>query len=207
MRDEARPGRPREFDGTQMLRRIMQLFWRKGYEGVSLADIMAETGLKKGSLYAAYGDKRSMYLKALSQYQADVVDSAARFLRDRSAPPKERLQAFLSAPLEAAQKNDRSGCFLCNASADQADLDQEAKKLVARGFGRLKRSLACTITDLVPEMAQDQLHASANALLAVYIGLRIMVRSGAPIETLRPSTMPALRMIDDGLENSECGQF
>ena len=58
MREELAPGRPREFDETQVLRQIMKLFWRGGYEGVSLSDIMTETGLKKGSLYAAYGDKR-----------------------------------------------------------------------------------------------------------------------------------------------------
>ena len=195
MREDAAPGRPREFDETEMLRRIMKLFWRKGYEGVSLSDIMAETDLKKGSLYAAYGDKRAMYLKALAQYETDVVNSAAGFLTDRSAPPLERISAFLSAPLEAAGKNDRSGCFLCNASADQADLDPDTRKLIERGFDQLTRALVSTLMDLNQDFSPDQVQSKARALLAVYIGLRVMVRSGTPIKALRAVVSQALGIV------------
>ncbi len=194
MREDAAPGRPREFDETDMLRRIMTLFWRKGYEGVSLADIMAETGLKKGSLYAAYGDKRAMYLKALAQYEADVVDSAAKMLKDGSAPPLERLEAFLSAPLDAARNHDRSGCFLCNASADQADLDKDAKAQVTKGFDHLTRSLFSLLTDFRAGLSSDETLAKARTLLAIYVGLRVMVRSGASIDQLKPSVKLGLSL-------------
>ncbi len=156
---------------------------------------MAETGLKKGSLYAAYGDKRAMYLKALAQYETDVVDSAAGFLKDRSAPPLERLSAFLSAPLEAAGKNDRSGCFLCNASADQADLDEDARKLIERGFDQLTRALVSALTEIDQDFSPDQVQSKARALLAVYIGLRVMVRSGTPTEALRAVVTDALEIV------------
>jgi len=196
MRDDSAPGRPRGFDETHMLRRIMKLFWRGGYEGVSLADIMAETGLKKGSLYAAYGDKRALYLKALAQYEADVVDSAVRFLRDKGAAPRVRLEAFLSAPIEAARGKDRSGCFLCNASADQADLDAAAKKQVANGFERLTRALVSVVIELDADLSAGEAQARARALLSVYIGLRILVRSGASTDNLYPAVFCALAMVD-----------
>ena len=173
----------------------MKLFWRKGYEGVSLSDIMAETGLKKGSLYAAYGDKRAMYLKALGQYETDVVDSAARFLRGRSAPSMERISGFLSAPLEAAGRNDRSGCFLCNASADQADLDRDARKLIERGFDQLTCALVSALMDTDKNFSPDQVQSKARALLAVYIGLRVMVRSGTPTEALRAVVKQGLGIV------------
>ncbi len=66
MREPTTMGRPREFDVDEALTKIMAVFWAKGFEGSSLSDLVAATGLKKGSLYAAFGDKRAMYLKALA---------------------------------------------------------------------------------------------------------------------------------------------
>lgn len=192
MRDRVSPGRPREFDETEVLRKIMTLFWRLGYEGVSLADIMEATGLRKGSLYAAFGDKRSMYLRALAQYEADVVKGAAEALEDSAIPAMERLEAFLSAPLHAPRNQDRSGCFLCNASADQADLDDQTRQQVTRGFDRLKRALVAPLSELNPSLSEAGIVAKAGTLLAVYTGLRVMVRSGVAIEALEPSVRLAL---------------
>ena len=111
MRDQSSVGRPRQFDDTEALRKIMALFWKSGFEGVSLSQIMSATGLQKASLYAAFGDKRSMYLKALQQYHSDIVVAAAHALKDASSAPMERLRGFLSAPITDAAR-DRAGCFL-----------------------------------------------------------------------------------------------
>src|SRR6187549_1927026 len=53
-------GRPREFEAAEALRQAMHVFWSKGYEGASLADILHATGLSKSSLYATFGDKRTL---------------------------------------------------------------------------------------------------------------------------------------------------
>ena len=184
MRDRNAPGRPREFDDIEMLRKIMKLFWKGGYEGVSLSEIMRETGLQKASLYAAFGDKRALYLKDLAQYHEDVVASAARALEDTTQPASSRVEAFLRAPLEAARLEDRTGCFLCNASADQADLDLATKQQVKRGFEALTRALARPVAELSPARDETEVLATARTLVSVYIGLRIMVRSGLGLEQL-----------------------
>ena len=196
MRDDVAPGRPREFDETEMLRKIMRLFWRGGYEGVSLSEIMTETGLKKGSLYAAYGDKRAMYLKALAQYEDDVVASAAKFLMDQEIPALERISAFLSAPLNGPEQGDRSGCFLCNASADQADLNDDAQAQVSRGFERLRQGLRVSLQQLRPDLSDAKINAKAQTLLSLYIGLRILVRSGADVSQLRESVELGCRLVE-----------
>ncbi len=61
-------GRPREFDIEQALDKAMLLFWEKGYEGTSLADLTAVMGITKPSLYAAFGDKRALFEAALTRY-------------------------------------------------------------------------------------------------------------------------------------------
>lgn len=194
MRDRNTPGRPREFDDKEMLRKIMTLFWQGGYEGISLSRIMKETGLQKASLYAAFGDKRALYLKALSQYHTDIVIAAAAALEAPSAHPETRIQAFLSAPLEGAATGNRSGCFLCNASADQADLDTGTQKQVTEGFDRLTRALCQPIAELNPGLDAQAVKSKARTLLSIYTGLRIMVRSGLPLNDLKPITVTALEL-------------
>ena len=74
--------RPREFDQEKVLDALRDVFWQHGYEGTSYADIMQATGLQKGSLYAAYGDKRALYLQALARYDAGEVRAAINMLCD-----------------------------------------------------------------------------------------------------------------------------
>ena len=195
MRDRNAPGRPREFDDTEMLRKIMALFWKAGFEGVSLSDIMNETGLKKASLYTAFGDKRSMYLKALGQYHSDIVTAAARALRDETVAPAMRIEAFLRAPLTAVEHNDRTGCFLCNASADQADLDPDTRSQTRRGFEHLASGLSAALAALRPDLGGADRDARAQALLALYSGFRVMVRSGADLGQLEAAVTQAMVLV------------
>ena len=59
MRERTKMGRPREFDEDEALATIMDVFWKKGFEGATMSDLVTATGLIKGSLYAAFGDKRA----------------------------------------------------------------------------------------------------------------------------------------------------
>ncbi|MCR9224968.1 MAG: TetR/AcrR family transcriptional regulator [Hyphomonas sp.] len=193
MRERTSAGRPREFDDTEVLRKITGLFWKSGFEGVSLSQIMSATGLQKASLYAAFGDKRAMYLKALQQYHSDTVTGAARALKDETVPPIERLRAFLSAPLTAAE-HDRSGCFLCNASADQADLNPETRTLVRTSFETLAKAIEVPLRALTPDLNATALENRAQLLLGLYSGYRIMVRSGVDVGRLFPGIDAALQI-------------
>ncbi len=67
-RDKRPVGRPREFDEDSVLEAAMEVFWRKGYEATSLADLCDCTGLHKGSLYQTFGSKHDLFMKALKHY-------------------------------------------------------------------------------------------------------------------------------------------
>lgn len=197
MREQKAIGRPREFDEAEALAAIMNVFWAKGYEATSLADLVAATGLKKGSLYAAFGEKRSMYLKALAHYEAAFVESAAGALR-AGGNAKARIRSFLSAPIEAAwAAKDFRGCFLCNASADQASLDPEIAKRVQRGFDIMEDGLAAALEDLGPK-GKSERGRSARLLLSVYAGLRVMARAGVPRVRLEDARDAALHAVGIG---------
>ncbi|MEL6317125.1 MAG: TetR/AcrR family transcriptional regulator [Pseudomonadota bacterium] len=178
MREHRSPGRPRGFDADATLDVIKDLFWARGYEAVSLADVMAATGLRKGSLYAAYGDKRAMYLKALARYDAEQVAETVAALR-APTPPRLRIARFLDAPVAAAYDGaDDRGCFLCNAAADRAAEDPDAAALVRTGFEKIERALIDTLAELAPDARRASLASSAAELLVAYSGLRLMARTG-----------------------------
>ena len=190
MREERNPGRPRAFDEEEVLETIMELFWKKGYEGTSLSDIVSATGLKKGSLYTSFGDKHTMYIKALNHYHRNAVIGICTVLRS-PAPPFERLKNFLSAPIDATEAtgDDGRGCFLCNAAADRASVDPEIAQIVRTGFEIMQQATA----DVLQEARHSgDSHAAAGSIVAVYSGLRLMARAGIDITALKNTRDAAL---------------
>ncbi|MFI1094296.1 TetR/AcrR family transcriptional regulator [Streptomyces sp. NPDC020917] len=78
-------GRPREFDIDEALERAMLVFWERGYEGVSLTDLTKAMGITKPSLYAAFGDKKELFRKALERYTEGPGDYGTRALEEPTA--------------------------------------------------------------------------------------------------------------------------
>ena len=196
------PGRPREFDESEMLTRIMKLFWENGYEGTGLSDILKVTGLGKASLYAAFGNKHAMYLKALEQYETFAVDTAVQALIDTTKPAEKRLHNFLTAPISAVKVNgDRRGCFLCNASADRSSLDAETAKLVRRGYAKLHDALVKVLSEMNSlQASKKQTKEKAALALSVYSGLRVMARSEVALETLSSAADACINSLCTGAE-------
>jgi AcrR family transcriptional regulator len=192
------PGRPRKFDEDETLSKIMQLFWENGYEATGLSDIIKVTDLGKASLYKAFGNKQSMYVKALSNYERLMVDGAVVVLRSRELAPLERIDAFLSSPIVAVRdNNDRRGCFLCNAAADRASLDEETGTLVRRGYDKMRAAIAHSLSEAFPNLPQQTINTRAEVVLTTYSGLRVMSRTdiGAdPLEAVKGEIMRTLSL-------------
>ncbi len=73
-----RRGRPRQYDPDQALAKAAETFWKHGYAATSLDDLVVATGMKRPSLYAAFGDKRDLYLKTLERYRDQIRASTSR---------------------------------------------------------------------------------------------------------------------------------
>jgi TetR/AcrR family transcriptional repressor of nem operon len=130
--------RPREFEVDAALERAMQVFWAKGYESTSLDDLCEATGLGRSSLYAAFGDKHALYLRALDRYEEG---SAAR-LNDaltRPVPVREAIAGFVDRLIdEIVAGPGRRGCFIGNCAAELARDDREAAARVRRSLQRIE---------------------------------------------------------------------
>lgn len=171
--------RYREFDTDEAVACIKDVFWENGFEGASMALIEVATGLKKQSLYRAFGDKRAMYLTALRDYDRIEVTLAIQMLQQPGLP-RERIDNLLSTIINnALDSSDRRGCLLCNASVDQAPLNEASSEVVEKIMQRFERALEHCLTDVPALAADSQLRREyACTMLAGYFGIRVMIKAG-----------------------------
>src|ERR1700675_1511247 len=187
-------GRPREFDIDKALERAMALFWRQGYEGTSLADLTRELGLTRPSLYAAFGSKEGLFLKALDLYETRAGYRQAALTAPSAA-------AYARALLEGAadlhgDKRNPPGCLgVQGALACAPQSDSIRKELIRRRkigesiiLDRLKRAKA--EGDLPPDADPAEL---ARYLSIVIYGITIQAAGGATRKELRSAAELALR--------------
>jgi TetR/AcrR family transcriptional repressor of nem operon len=125
--------RPLEFDRSKALNKALALFWRKGYQATSLADLLAAMEIGRSSFYAAFTDKRTLYIACMDLFSARVMDMLERECREKA--PLDVLQQFLEGSL-AGGRGVRSGwgCMLVNSVIELAGLDDD---LVARASSHL----------------------------------------------------------------------
>ena len=126
--------RPQEFDKEQALRAVMHLFWSKGYEATSLADILAATGLSKSSLYASFGDKRALFLAAFDAYQRERMLHLHEILND-GQPARLSIERFLREVVRHVAQADHECASMTAAEAvELAPHDVDVRERVARDF-------------------------------------------------------------------------
>ncbi len=141
----------RQFDEEKVLAAVRDEFWKNGYTATSLDDLMRVTGLGKGSIYAAFGDKRRLFLSALKAY-ADETLTNIRLALSSNRPAIERLRAlFLRPGCGPLGEQPYRGCLLANSTTELAAIDRDVTAL-ARGIYRALEEL---IVDVVREAQRD----------------------------------------------------
>jgi len=105
-------GRPRSFDETGALEKATQVFWSKGYDGVTIDDLVEGMGVGRPSLYAIFGDKRAIFLRVLAAYAERKGASAAKALLSPQSL-RDSIANFLRHAVESAtEKGSARGCLL-----------------------------------------------------------------------------------------------
>ncbi|GLQ20723.1 TetR/AcrR family transcriptional regulator [Algimonas porphyrae] len=193
-------GRPALFDPDRVVEQVADLFWAHGYDGVSLSDITAATGLSKSSLYNSFGGKDALFAKALTHYHDQTVQAGADWLAlDDGTDPMEKLDQLLSGPADDVHgQSDLRGCFLCNTSADGIGRAPDVDRLIGKGFAQLEAGLMALFRRFSPDAATDTLHNAARLALTTYTGLRVRSRTQptrAEFDSVRIATVQAVRAI------------
>ncbi len=178
--------RPRKFDETQVLQSAMELFWACGYAGTSLDALDKATGLNRGSVYNAFGDKRHLYLATIDHYgQAEFSGAAAR-LRG-GGPASAAIPALFDSAVDAidAAGAERHGCFVCNASTERAPVDPLVATKVTAWLDVLRTAFARSLAKQFGVGNDEHVSALSNQLVATYMGLQVMAKAGCTMAQLR----------------------
>lgn len=179
-------GRPREFDLDKAVDRAMNVFWLKGYDGASLDDLLQAMEIGRGSLYKAFGDKRSLYHATLRRYDAEVIGRSVAELRHGAGDGKARIARVLHGVADAAEAGaERKGCFLCNASVDQAPHDPDVAAAVRASIERLDTGFCQALAESPPLSRHQDRSTLARQLTTHYLGLRVLSKTGEDVPRLR----------------------
>ncbi len=182
----ARPvGRPRSFDETGALKKATQVFWAKGYDGVTIDNLVGGMGVGRPSLYAIFGDKRAIFLRVLRAYAERKGALAAKALL---APQglRDSITDFLRYAVESAtEKGSARGCLMiCVAPlVNDAEVQRFLRSAVAGGAALVERRFRVGISagDIPPDFP-----AAARAIQVTDLarGLTMRALLGIPRKTL-----------------------
>ena len=187
----------RNFDSEEVLDRVMRTFWSHGYRGTSLEDLARATGLRKGSLHNAFGNKEDLFLLALERY-AEVFDT--RFNNTFNDPNPERAIArFLEMVIERmSDPSNPRGCLSTYACMEWQDLPPKAAAKVLQALQELEERL----TKLIEKGQQQGNFASqkdarslARFLIATTRGMATLHKVTGNLDALRDVANSALTIL------------
>ena len=138
-----RRGRPRAYEPEVALGQALDLFRKDGFAATSLDELSAATGMNRPSLYAAFGDKRELYIKSYERYRTDARAAMVEIFRGE-LPIRERLKRIYAAALDIylPEASEPQGCFTVMTAASEAVADPEIRAMVLDGFTELDRAFA-----------------------------------------------------------------
>ncbi|ALK34824.1 TetR/AcrR family transcriptional regulator [Burkholderia plantarii] len=180
MANPAGLGRPREFELDDAARDAMNVFWDRGYEGASLPDLIAGTGLSRGSLYKAFGDKKGLLLAALDLYMADGLKATADILSQPGAVKAAIRDSLLRYVRLSVGDAGRRGCLVVAMTTEMAAHDAEVAERTGRMFRRLQQLYAGAIVrgQASGEIPDHDEQVLARFLVCQIEGMRVLGKTG-----------------------------
>ncbi len=122
--------RQKAFDKEEVLDKAMYLFWKKGYNGTSMQDLVDHLGISRSSMYDTFGGKHNLFLNTLSRYQSRQAHQV-----DQALATEDELEDFLKSFFmgvvdECRQDEEHKGCFTVNTSVELAPHDEQIGAVV-----------------------------------------------------------------------------
>lgn len=189
-------GRTKEYDRTQVLKKAIAIFWRKGCEATSMSELIHATGLNSASLYKEFGNKEGLYEAALEEYRAQELEPAIGLLI--TEPNMKGLNLFLNALTENAMSPVFHGCLMMNTLVEQEVVSAGSSRRAEKFCTRLETVLEGAVRGAqkagdIPA-GKDPV-ALANYLLCIIQGIGLYGRS----EDHKPHMKAVMKTVKDAL--------
>ena len=183
--------RRKRFDTDDVLMKAMDLFWRQGYQATSMEDLAKVMGLSRASIYNEFPSKHALFVRALRHYDKVWRENWLADLTKSSSPREAILDVFEAAIDACLADGSRDGCLLINTALELSPHDPEVADIVTRAFTEMEAFFRTSVErgkalgEIRDTVAEER---TASALLGLFIGLRVLVRS-RPEEPLLRSIM------------------
>lgn len=191
--------RPKAFDPQRALDSALHCFKQHGFNGASLSTLTEEMGVGRASLYATYGDKRTLFMRAL----ADYTDTTSKFFRQRldsATDPLGEIRAVLHDVARFSVCPDgRFGCFLVNSAAELAATDEEVRAFVAESFEHMEGGFTRALerAQAAGRLAADKDPvALGRFLFATIVGIRVLGKARSDLTVLENVIESALACLE-----------
>lgn len=193
-------GRPRAYDPQTALQQALGVFWNTGYSGASLDSIASAAGMNRPSLYAAFGDKHALYIKALDQYWQTAHTAMQAALTDSSLTLEQALTGFYEGQLAIYFSGDGQprGCFAIGTATTEAVEDPEIRTVLSARLSQLDADLQTRLQTAIDSgELQPGTDPAALAVLASSLlhSISIRARAGKSREELSGLVRNAVNII------------
>jgi AcrR family transcriptional regulator len=193
-------GRPREFDRDAALVSARDLFWERGYEGVSMADLTGRLGLASARIYAAFGSKEELFREAIAHYETQEGGFADRALAEEPTAARA-IERMLREGIELyTRKQGPRGCMVVSSATNCTDQNERVREWLsehrrARTTSIVKRIQEAVTTGELPEGTNAD--ALGDLYAATLHGISIQARDGISrkrLLTMVPTLLALLRL-------------
>lgn len=191
-------GRPKNYERIDVLERAMQLFWLRGFEATSVADLAGAMGINKNTLYTEFGSKQALYEASLDHYLNEVVPQFVGEILHPDAGLQAIHTVFHRFGAAAGQPGTERGCMACNAATELAQADLGTRVLVARYVDTLTRGFRTCLDNAVVEgrlRGDTDTDAESHRLTTTLMGMFVLVRAqldGAAARATARATLDSL---------------
>ncbi|CAA0080425.1 HTH-type transcriptional repressor ComR [Zhongshania aliphaticivorans] len=188
----------KSFDEDVVLEKAMRVFWRKGYDAASMANLIEETGINKGSLYNTFGGKQALFVKTLLKYDLENRSAMLASLEALDNPRQAVSQFFDNIVNSTVADEERKGCFLFNTVLDCGSYDAETNAIVANGLreieGFFRRSIE--VGQMRGEINKElNPESKAKAMLGLALSIRVLGRGAYTDSALKTLANEAKQLI------------
>ena len=192
--------RPREFDEAAVLDAAIERFWQRGYEATSVRDLADEMNIAGASLYNAFGDKRSLYERALNRYLDQTFRERIRRL-EPSLPPREAIVVFLQEIIKRSLTDkQRRGCMLVNSAIESAPHDSKFLEIVATFLDEVESFFFRCVSNGQRNGSIVKAHSAedlSKSLLGILLGIRVLARVRPERKLLEGLVRPVFGLLDN----------
>lgn len=185
-------GRTASFEKDQVIAAARDLFWQQGYEGTAVPDLERATGLRRSSLYHAFGSKKGLFDVVVENYLNEKIRPLLAKITEDAAPASALHAYFEAVSNSVRTQESHPGCLLIAAANSPIGQDETTQKTITGYYGELLTAFSGGVQRLHPELDREAVQAQARTLVALNVSALVLARTNKDLALANLAAAQAL---------------